>query len=817
MLAQLRIATWAAGAPSAAALGRSTCDEGRRRSAPGSAASPPRCACRALGARSPCVEQRAAPGRARLPAARRRLHVGHRPVADHDAVGAGGDVRRRRARPALRGRRCAGSTRSTGSAGRARTSTSTSPTTRRGCATRSRKFSPRDAARVDAFLAALRADLRATGILAAGRRPFLSAGRLRAARARAWSGSRAARRCTLRRAPLRAPARARGVLVPLAVHRRRPASACRRSTARSSTCRCSTAAGTPTAASTRSSRRWRGRSTCAAASRSSAIEHAGGRVTGVRLAGGERIAADVGRLQRRRAAHARAARPPPAAPPAAPDDVLLPALPRHRPARSSALLHHTLLVGDGLPRVHPRRHARARAAARRSRPTSTRPSRTEPAMAAPGGDSLARPAAGARTCARGIDWDREGDRLRDALVADLEATFGLSGLDASVRVEHRMTPVDFAARARRRVGQRVRGRADAAPVGLLPPRRTATGASPGCTTSAAGRTPARASPACCSAPRSRPGWWPPTAARRRARGGRRGVSTAPERTRPLARARRARHATAWRGRSRSPAGCCRAALPRRRLPALPRLPHARRPRRRGPPRRRPSASRRSRRGRAARTAPRDARGRGARRARRAATRCRATRSPTSARACATTSTGAPFATEADARPLLLPRRRHRRRRDGRACSGRATPRARAAGRRGARDGDAAHEHPARHRRGRAPPAASTSRARRSLRFGAPAPGRARGAAARPDRAAPTRSTTQGLAGRPVAAPRPPRGRRRGVDVPRDPAPDRARRLRRAAPAARSSPRRRKLVGRRARGARALIAARCRVTRVRPRG
>ena len=44
----------------------------------------------------------------------------------------------------------------------------------------------------------------------------------------------------------------------------------------------------------------------------------------------------------------------------------------------------------------------------------------------------------------GIDWEREADRLRDALLADFETTFGLGGLGASVRVEHRMTPLDFA-------------------------------------------------------------------------------------------------------------------------------------------------------------------------------------------------------------------------------------------------------------------------------------------------------------------------------------------------------------------------------------
>jgi phytoene desaturase len=64
-------------------------------------------------------------------------------------------------------------------------------------------------------------------------------------------------------------------------------------------------------------------------------------------------------------------------------------------------------------------------------------------MAAPGGDSLCvlLPVPNLRA---GIDWARAADALRDALVADLERTFGLEGLGASVRVEHRMTPVDFA-------------------------------------------------------------------------------------------------------------------------------------------------------------------------------------------------------------------------------------------------------------------------------------------------------------------------------------------------------------------------------------
>jgi phytoene desaturase len=64
-------------------------------------------------------------------------------------------------------------------------------------------------------------------------------------------------------------------------------------------------------------------------------------------------------------------------------------------------------------------------------------------MATPGGDSLAvlLPVPNLRA---GIDWEREADGLRDALVADMEASFGLDGLGAAVQVEHRMTPLDFA-------------------------------------------------------------------------------------------------------------------------------------------------------------------------------------------------------------------------------------------------------------------------------------------------------------------------------------------------------------------------------------
>ena len=44
----------------------------------------------------------------------------------------------------------------------------------------------------------------------------------------------------------------------------------------------------------------------------------------------------------------------------------------------------------------------------------------------------------------GLDWAREGDRLRDAVLADAETTFGLEGLRDAIVAEHRMTPEDFA-------------------------------------------------------------------------------------------------------------------------------------------------------------------------------------------------------------------------------------------------------------------------------------------------------------------------------------------------------------------------------------
>jgi phytoene desaturase len=108
--------------------------------------------------------------------------------------------------------------------------------------------------------------------------------------------------------------------------------------------------------------------------------------------------------------------------------------------RFDALRHHTLCVGPGYRRF-------IEDVTRGGRMPSTlstyvhAPTRTDPAMATPGGDSLAvlLPVPNLRA---GIDWDAESDRVRDAVISDLES-YGLDGLGSSVRVEHRMTPLDF--------------------------------------------------------------------------------------------------------------------------------------------------------------------------------------------------------------------------------------------------------------------------------------------------------------------------------------------------------------------------------------
>ena len=172
-----------------------------------------------------------------------------------------------------------------------------------------------------------------------------------------------------------------------------------------------------------------------------AIEHTGGRVTGVRLAGGERIAADVvvsnGDVLR---THELLGLPAPRRRLRETLSCFLLYLGTAR--RFERLRHHTLLVGDGY-REFIRGVTRGRELPRTFSTYVHAPVRTEAAMAPPGGDSLAvlLPVPNLRA---GIDWDREADGLRDALIADLESSFGLGGLRDAVVVEHRMTPLDFA-------------------------------------------------------------------------------------------------------------------------------------------------------------------------------------------------------------------------------------------------------------------------------------------------------------------------------------------------------------------------------------
>jgi phytoene desaturase len=170
------------------------------------------------------------------------------------------------------------------------------------------------------------------------------------------------------------------------------------------------------------------------------VETRSGRVTGVVTRGGERHGADavvlntdVGRT------HELLGRRPPVRRLRSSMSCFLLYLGTDR--TFDRLLHHTLLVGHGY------REFIADVTRRRRLPRTFSsyvhaPARTEPAMAAAGGDSLAVLLPVPNLAGR-VDWAREGDGLGDALVADLEATFGLEHLAAAVGVEHRMTPPDF--------------------------------------------------------------------------------------------------------------------------------------------------------------------------------------------------------------------------------------------------------------------------------------------------------------------------------------------------------------------------------------
>jgi phytoene desaturase len=178
-----------------------------------------------------------------------------------------------------------------------------------------------------------------------------------------------------------------------------------------------------------------------------AIEQAGGRVTGVRLADGERIPADIvvsnadATMTRRRLVE-------PHVPDSAPWRWLRP---RHTMScfllylgtdrEFPQLRHHTLLVGKDYPGFV-RQVTRQRRIADDLALYVHAPSRTERAMAANGGESLAIllpvPNLGS-----GDDWDARGPELRERVLDFMERDFGLEGLRDSIVVEHRMTPLDF--------------------------------------------------------------------------------------------------------------------------------------------------------------------------------------------------------------------------------------------------------------------------------------------------------------------------------------------------------------------------------------
>lgn len=182
---------------------------------------------------------------------------------------------------------------------------------------------------------------------------------------------------------------------------------------------------------------------------------ASGRVAGVEVAGGERIAADAV---------------------VANSDVATTYLelvpPEHRRRVTAARLrrfHYSMscfLLYLGLNRTYPRLRHHTVVIPRNYRgvlgeifdgnrlPSELAlylhaPTRTDPRFAPPGGESLyvlaPVPHLGHRPP---LDWDRESERFRDRIVHYLEDEVGLDGLESSIVVERRFTPRDFATELR---------------------------------------------------------------------------------------------------------------------------------------------------------------------------------------------------------------------------------------------------------------------------------------------------------------------------------------------------------------------------------
>lgn len=79
------------------------------------------------------------------------------------------------------------------------------------------------------------------------------------------------------------------------------------------------------------------------------------------------------------------------------------------------------------------------------------PSRTDPSMAPPGGESLY-VLVPVPNLAHGIDWTREAGPFRQKILRFLEQHAGLEGLSESIVTEHMLTPLDFAGEMRSHLG-----------------------------------------------------------------------------------------------------------------------------------------------------------------------------------------------------------------------------------------------------------------------------------------------------------------------------------------------------------------------------
>jgi phytoene desaturase len=79
------------------------------------------------------------------------------------------------------------------------------------------------------------------------------------------------------------------------------------------------------------------------------------------------------------------------------------------------------------------------------------PTRTDPSMAPPGGESLY-VLAPVPNLAHGIDWAREAPAFRDRIIRFLEQKAGLEGLEAHIVTEHTFAPPDFESELRSHLG-----------------------------------------------------------------------------------------------------------------------------------------------------------------------------------------------------------------------------------------------------------------------------------------------------------------------------------------------------------------------------